>query len=145
MKKLLVVVAILALASTAMAGNYLVDTGKSGYIGTTTLNPGGTFVHNGVLYADAWEDWEAYGFICVGSGTFTASLEDCCIMGDTMIVLIKDFLTGSFVDYDYCTSPCVATASVNVSAPYGVYLVIVGYLDCPGGYAAGFTTSASFM
>ena len=98
MKKLLVLVAIFALSSTAMAANFDGDdASRSGYIGTYTLYPGDTFSYNGVL-DDTWPtDWEGYGFIAVGSGVFGATVEDCCILGDTMIILLKDFLAGAWV------------------------------------------------
>jgi len=145
MKKILVLIVIVAFASIAGAdGKVDGDAIRSGWQGVVTLYPGDYFSSSSVLYADAWTDWDAWGFVCIGAGTFTSTITDCCIMGDTMISLVKDFLTGQWVGYDWCTSPCEAVVSVSQTGAFGVYMVLTGYLASPSGYGSGYDIEAIF-
>jgi len=144
MKKILVLIAIFAFANIAgVHGNMDGVASRSGWHGVYTLYPGDYYSYTGILYDDWPTEWDGWGFVCIGAGTFTANTVDCCDMGDTMINLVKDYLSGQWVDYDYCTSPCTATVSAGHTGAYGVYMVLTGYLDCPSDYR-GYHIGASF-
>lgn len=143
MKNILVVIVMFSFASIAIAdGNMDGDAFKSGWQGVVIMYPGDYWSKAGTLQADAWDDMDVYGFLCVGTGTFTSTVTDGGIVGDTMINLVKNYLTGTWVGYDHCTSPC--NAVVGGTGSNRVYLVFTGYLDCPSGYPAGYNIGATF-
>ncbi len=145
MKKILVLIAIVAIASIAGAdGNVDGDAPRSGWQGVVTMFPGDYFSSSGSLYDAVWDDWDGYGFFCIGAGTFTSTITDCCVMGDTMINLVKNYLTGQWIGYDWCTSPCDAVVSASHSGSFGVYIALTGYLDIVDIIPAGYDMEATF-
>lgn len=146
MKKLLIVAA-LALCLTA-----LVSIGASGSGGNAcptcqvapkatlpyVMAPGDSVSDSGVLsglfqlgYRDV--------FVVVnrgpGTGTWSMEIEDCCITGDTMLALK---IGQGGVEVGRATSPdVISLGPVSMPAPSWL-IVITGYIDCPGGFDAGY-------
>ena len=96
-----------------------------------SIGPGGSWSTTSVLYADAPEDYDVYVMTVKEGCTVTVEVVDCCIMGDTM-----GLKAGKKIHR--ATSP--DTIVVSATLKPGTYTFYVGYLDCPGGYPAGYTT-----
>jgi hypothetical protein len=69
-----------------------------------------------------------------GTGSYKTVVEDCCIMGDTMLALA---LGPGGPLFDWGTSPGALQLGPVAMPQYGFKIVVVGYLDCPGGFPAG--------
>jgi hypothetical protein len=109
------------------------------------MYPGDSFVDFPVL-EDLMQngDLDIYLLYLVGSGTVGLTITDCCILGDTMLGLGKIWdVSGEQVVYDYATSPDNFTLSGNINT-FGIFLALVGYVDCPGGFPAGYDYLAAF-
>ena len=146
MKKLLIV-AVLALLLTALVGG-TVATGSGG-ANSAGADAKDTFVYQMTPgqhvsdYGDlggtiSQQVFDVYFIIntSTSAGNLKVVIEDCCIMGDTMLgILIRP---GVSPVVKWATSPSVVTLG-PVSMPGRNWaLVIAGYLQCPGGFPAGY-------
>jgi len=99
-----------------------------------SIGPGGSWSTTSALYAGAPEDYDVYVMTITETCTVSVEVVDCCIMGDTM-----GLKAGKKIHQ--ATSPDTIVASKTLKP--GTYKFYVGYLDCPGGYPAGYTTYVS--
>jgi hypothetical protein len=83
------------------------------------------------LYDHAPADYDTFYLHIAETSWVEIIIEDCCIMGDT-IALAR---SGSM--YWSATSPDVVYVAGG-PVPPGVYRFFVGYIDCPGGFPAGY-------
>ena len=86
-------------------------------------------------------DFAVYIFILQGAGTWSMTIEDCCITGDTMAAL--GFIVGGGIVRGQATSPAVISLG-PVASGGGFGVVITGYTDCPGGFPAGYSWTISY-
>jgi hypothetical protein len=143
-RKKLLLVGLLLLTLTVLAPAAVASGGgnSTGLVGEDAhyyeMVPGDYVGGTGTLYKLAtMAGWDVF-FVSnagAGGGTFEMEIEDCCIMGDTMFAIA---IGAGGVQRDFGTSPGALTLGpVNVP-PGGWKLVLVGYLQCPGGFPAGY-------
>jgi hypothetical protein len=143
MKRLLVVFAVLLLTPMVAMAN-TAGPGVDDTFGPYQWTPGDYIDTYNNLDAAIPADYDLAIFVLVGSGTFSQYVEDCCIMGDTMIdVGIVIDPSGRNIIRDTCTSPDTCNLTWNVSG-FAIIIKIMGYTDCPGGFPAGYYWGASF-
>jgi len=130
----------MAVAADENAG-VVSDTGNSdGSVGGSTysfsMGPGGSYSKESTLHADAPADYDTWKMTVKETCTVTVVVKDLYITGDTIA------LKAGKKIYD-ATSPDAIKVSKTL-AP-GTYTFYTGYLDCPGGYGAGYgvTVTAS--
>ena len=99
-----------------------------------SIGPGGSWSTSSALYADAPADYDVYVMTVTQTCKVTVEVVDCCIMGDTMGLKAGKKIFKA-------TSP--DTIKVSATLKPGTYKFFVGYLDCPGGYPAGYDTYVS--
>jgi hypothetical protein len=76
-------------------------------------------------------------FITLGAGNLHLEVEDCCIMGDTMVATGDLIMGGPAPFLDWATSPDII--SINVSVPdFALGYMVTCYIDAPGGFPAGY-------
>ena len=93
------------------------------------------------LYDHAPADFDIFIFILTGTGSWAMEVEDCCIMGDTMVgvgKVAKTSVSGT------ATSPATFNLGPVSVDGRGFGIVLVGYTDCPGGFPAGYYFYISF-
>jgi len=143
--KKLFVIALLALCLTALVGVGASGAGGNAAGSASAKEP---FVYQMSPgdYADGSNDlpglWQqGYRDVILvinmgpGTGTWNMTIEDCCLMGDTMLA-IKIGAGG--LEWGVATSPDTINLG-PVSMPAQSWaLVITGYVRCPGGFPAGY-------
>ena len=145
MKKLIAVAGLtlcltlmVGISATSGGGNTAGTSGSEDPI-LLEMQPGDAMSGDEVLTAHAWEG-ETVVYIIRNtssvSGTLRVDIEDCCIMGDTMIaVRIGPGLSGQVT---FGTSPEHVKLRPVYMPPGPWAFVITGYWSCPGGFPAGY-------
>lgn len=143
MKKLLLI-ALVALSLTALVG--IGASGAGGNIAGAAapkatpivyqMQPGQSVVDYAEL--TALREWQVFvvANTSTSAGRVSASITDCCITGDTMIGLMLG--PGLTLQFDYATSPDSVILGPQPLAARGLALIITGYINCPGGFPAGY-------
>lgn len=130
---------LMAMAGTGMAmaagENAAVSDGLVG--GSTysfSIGPGGSYSEIHDLSADAPADYDTWRMTVTSTCTVTVTVEDLFITGDTIALKAGGRILSA-------TSPDAITVSKTL--PPGTYTFYTGYLDCPGGYPAGYGVSVT--
>lgn len=110
------------------------DVDARGTTVTVTLPPGISDYYL-TLYDTYPGDYDTFKLAVTTDCTVYFAQKDCCIMGDTMCF-------GTSLKRKVCaTSPDIGTAKVSLKA--GKYTVYSAYMDCPGGFPAGYYMTIS--
>lgn len=128
----------IAIAADENAG-VVSDTGNSdGSVGRSTysfaMGPGGSYSKESTLRADAPKDYDTWVMTVKENCTVTVVAKDLYTMGDTI-----GLKAGKKI-YD-ATSPDAIKVSATLEP--GTYKFYTGYLDCPGGYPAGYSVTVT--
>ncbi len=142
MKKLLILVTVIAWGTAVMAADLEVDDIKSIY-GPIVLCPGDVYSGDSELFADMFADFDMWIIFTVGHGLLSVTVEDDEPLGDTMLSLLMSPITG-LEDWAWAISPEPIEVSA-LSHTYGFYLMMTGYRDCSGGYPAGYAVDVEFI
>jgi len=143
MKKMLILIVIVAFAAPALAANEVPGLEKYDEIlGPYVMYPGDMFSSDTSIHGPWPTYYDIWIFLCIGTGTVEVAITDCCIMGDTMIALLLQYGIG-FLDWALGTSPASAIVSAPVST-WGIYFIVTGFYACPGGFGAGYYIDAYF-
>jgi len=107
---------------------------------TVRMVPGGYYEGYSDLSGPFFGQWQfdLWIIVNVGSstGSLTAEIEDCCILGDSMVATV--ITTEGHVDGGAATSPALIYLG-PVSVPrYGWAAILTAYWFAPGGYPAGY-------
>ena len=76
-------------------------------------------------------------FIALGAGNLNLQVEDAGIMGDTMLAVGGCIIGGPPSFMDWATSPDI----INIDVPcadFALGFMLMGYIDVPGGFPAGY-------
>ena len=131
--------AVLLIASAGMAmaagENAAVSDGiVGGSTYTFSIGSGGSYSQYPTLYADAPQDYDTWVMTVTNTCTVTVEVKDLYITGDTIALKAGGILKTA-------TSPDAIIVSKRLSP--GTYTFYTGYLDCPGGYPAGYGVSVT--
>jgi hypothetical protein len=136
---------ILALALIVALTSAIVCAGDNSAGGVSTeenfgfvISPGGYAEGLNDLYGTIGQGYyDIVWFFVLGAGNLHLEVEDCCIMGDTMVA-IGDLIIGGPASFlDWATSPDIIT--INVACPdFALGYMAVAYIDAPGGFPAGY-------
>jgi len=141
--KKLLMIAVVALCLTGLVGIGASGGGanaaEAGSAKATPIKlemvPGQIRTGTGTLYA--LKEWQVFVVIntSASTGNLKAVIEDCCIMGDTMIALMLG--SGISPQFDWGASPGAIQVGPVPMRP-GWALIVTGYVQCPGGFPAGY-------
>ena len=143
MKKWLVLVCIFAFAAPVAAAEVDPDAVPvRETIGPEFLYPGDVFNGYSELEASLWADYDLWIFACIGTDTFEVDVTDYGGNPDTTAAILIEYGAG-MVEFDTGTYPASATVSDDVTE-LGIYIVVAGYMDHPGGHIKGYYLDAAF-
>ncbi len=142
MKRLVLLVALIAVAAPSMAANIEGDATDFPIPYLVSMYPGDyySFYSNPLML---WPfDWDTWIFIAHGDGLFNITVEDCCLMGDTLFGFLRWYYHG-LVDWGIATSPETFTLQSFVTPPGNLFIAYIGYMHTSFGYP-GYYLYASF-
>ena len=132
MKRVLVAVVAVAFVASALgaapASNSL--GAAKGQTFSVTVSPGSQWSAVSDLAAMFPSDYDTVTLSVASATPITVIVEDCCIMGDTMAA-------GRPGKAFFATSPDVISVSFGPWGP-GTLSFACAYIDCPGGFPAGY-------
>ena len=142
MKRLLILIALVAFAAPVMAAEIEGD-GTDDIMPYVILYPGDYYAGSNSLDMFWPLDRDNWFFVTMGDGILNVTIEDCCTMGDTLFGYLHWYYHG-IVDWGYAISP--ETITLQAITPYmlGLFRVQIGYLHKIGTYPAGYYIDASF-
>jgi len=142
MKRLLVLIALVAIAAPAMAADVEGD-GTDDIMPYVILFPGDYYTAYSTLDMFWPLDRDDWFIVTMGDGLLTVTMEDCCTMGDTIFAYLQWYYHG-FVDGGYATSPETVTLQAITPYLYSLFRVQTGYWHKVGTYPAGYYLDVSF-
>ncbi|MHC4536173.1 MAG: lipocalin-like domain-containing protein [Planctomycetota bacterium] len=100
------------------------------------ISPGGYVEGTSILDGTIGQGYyDVIWFFVLGAGNLHLEVEDCCIMGDTMIAVGDLIIGGPAPFMGWATSPDII--SMDVSCPdFALGYMLVYYIDAPGGFPA---------
>ncbi len=142
MKRLVVLIALVAFAAPAMAAGLDGD-GTDDLKPYVIMYPGDYYSNSSYLYS-FWP-WERdfWFFVTIGEGSFSIEVDAGDYPGDSMFGYLVWYAHG-VVDYDWAIYPDTFTLQSNVTWPGSIFRVMTAFLHEVGLYPAYYSIEASF-
>ena len=141
MKKLLILITVIAFGTPALAAEFEVGASRDTYL-PTFLFPGDVAYAFGELDDTFPGDYDIFYFIPVGTGRLSITVEDLDTMGDAIMGFLLNYMTGS-MSFAYAVSPMTVPMRGMVS-DWGIYGAIVSYMNIQGTFPVEYYIEAEF-